>query len=61
MGIEARNRPLHDWLRRVQTGQLVLPRFQRFESWGHGEVETLLDSVLRGRPIGAALVLDVGK
>ena len=60
MGIEARNRPLHDWLSRVQTGQLVLPRFQRFESWGHGEVETLLDSVLRGRPIGAALVLDVG-
>ena len=60
MGIEASNRPLHQWLNRVQTGQLALPRFQRFESWGHGEVETLLDSVLRGRPIGAALVLTVG-
>ena len=60
MGMEARNRLLRDWLGRVRTGQLALPRFQRFESWGHGEVETLLDSVLRGRPIGAALVLDIG-
>lgn len=60
MGIEASNRPLHEWLGYVHTGQLALPRFQRFESWGHGEVETLLDSVLRGRPIGAALVLKTG-
>lgn len=60
MGIKASNRPLHEWLSLVQTGRLALPRFQRFESWGHGEVETLLDSVLRGRPIGAALVLNVG-
>lgn len=60
MGIEARNRPLNQWLGQVQTGQLALPRFQRFESWSHGEVETLLDSVLRGRPIGAALVLKIG-
>lgn len=60
MGMEARNRRLPDWLGRVQTGQLALPRFQRFESWGHGEVETLLDSVLRGRPVGVALVLAIG-
>lgn len=60
MGMEARNRRLPDWLGRVRTGQLKLPRFQRFESWGHSEVETLLDSVLRGRPVGAALVLVIG-
>lgn len=60
MGIEASNQPLDQWLSQVQTGQLALPRFQRFESWSHGDVETLLDSVLRGRPIGAALVLKVG-
>lgn len=60
MGMEARNRPLHHWLSRIRTGQLALPRFQRFESWSHTEVETLLDSVLRGRPIGAALVLPIG-
>ena len=60
MGMEANNRRVPDWLTRVRTGQLVLPRFQRFESWSHSEVVTLLDSVLRGRPVGAALVLVVG-
>lgn len=60
MGMEARNRRLPDWLNRVRTGQLALPRFQRYESWSHGEVVTLLDSVLRGRPVGAALVLAIG-
>lgn len=60
MGMEARNRRLPDWLVRVRTGQLVLPRFQRFESWSHVEVVTLLDSVLRGQPVGAALVLAIG-
>ena len=60
MGMEARNRRVPDRLTRVRTGQLVLPRFQRFESWSHSEVVTLLDSVLRGRPVGAALVLVVG-
>ncbi len=60
MSMEARNRRLPDWLGRVRTGQLTLPRFQRLESWGHGDVETLLDTILRGRPIGAALVLAIG-
>ena len=60
MGMEARNRRLPEWLVRVRTGQLVLPRFQRYESWSHGEAVTLLDSVLRGRPVGAALVLAIG-
>lgn len=60
MGMEARNRRVPDWLTRVRTGQLALPRFQRFESWSHNEVITLLDSVLRGRPVGAALVLAIG-
>ena len=60
MGIEAKNRVLPEWFTRVRTGQLVLPRFQRYESWSHAEVVTLLDSILRGRPVGAALVLDIG-
>ena len=60
MAIEARNRPLPNWFTRIRTGQLVLPRIQRFESWSHGEVVTLLDTVLRGRPLGAALVLEIG-
>ena len=60
MGMEAKNRRLPEWLTRVRTGQLMLPRFQRYESWSHGEAVTLLDSVLRGRPVGAALVLAIG-
>ena len=60
MGMEARNRRLPDWFTRIRTGQLKLPRFQRFESWSHAEVVTLLDSVIRGRPVGAALVLEIG-
>lgn len=60
MGMEARNRALPDWFTGVRTGQLALPRFQRFESWSHAEVVTLLDSVIRGRPVGAALVLQIG-
>ena len=60
MGMEARNRTLPDWFTRIRTGQLKLPRFQRFESWSHAEVVTLLDSVIRGRPVGAALVLETG-
>lgn len=60
MGMNASNRSLPDWFTRVRTGQIALPRFQRFESWSHPEVVTLLDSVLRGRPVGAALVLQIG-
>ncbi len=60
MGMDARNRTLPDWFTRLRTGQLALPRFQRYESWGHSQVVTLLDSVIRGRPVGAALVLAIG-
>ena len=60
MGMNAYNRTLPDWFARVRSGQIVLPRFQRFESWSHAEFVTLLDSVLRGRPVGAALVLVIG-
>ena len=60
MGMNASNRSLPDWFVRVRTGQIALPRFQRYESWSHAEVVTLLDSVLRGRPVGAALVLQIG-
>ncbi len=58
--MEARNRRLPEWFTRLKTGQLKLPRFQRLESWGRVEVEALLNTVLRGRPIGATLVLEIG-
>ncbi len=58
--MEARNRPLPDWFTRLRSRQLVLPRFQRFEAWNHGQINALLDTVLRGLPSGALLTLEVG-
>lgn len=60
MAIEARNRPLPEWLNRVRTGQTVLPRFQRFEAWDRNRVAQLFDTILRDLPVGAALILEVG-
>ncbi|MEK6328486.1 MAG: DUF262 domain-containing protein [Actinomycetota bacterium] len=60
MSVEARNRRLPDWFTQVRTGQIRLPRFQRHEAWGHNTIINLLETVLRGLPAGAALVLVVG-
>lgn len=58
--MEARNRLLPEWFSRIRTGQILLPRFQREEAWSPHEINGLLDSVLHGLPIGAALILDIG-
>jgi hypothetical protein len=58
--MEARNRSLPDWITRIRTRQLALPRFQRMEAWGHKQVSDLLRTVLRGLPAGAVLTLEVG-
>jgi hypothetical protein len=60
MPIEARNRPLPDWFTRIRTRQTVLPRFQRFEAWGHGNVIQLFNTILQDLPVGAVLVLEIG-
>ena len=58
--IEARNRPLADWMTRIRTHQIVLPRFQRFEAWSHSNVRQLFNTILQGLPVGAVLVLEIG-
>lgn len=58
--MEARNRSLPDWFTRIRTRQIMLPRFQRFEAWSRRDVASLLDTVLKGLPAGALLVLEVG-
>lgn len=58
--MEARNRSLPDWLTRIRTRQIALPRFQRFEAWGYSQVENLLNTVMQGLPSGALLTLEVG-
>jgi len=60
MPIEARNRPVPDWFTRIRTHQTVLPRFQRFEAWGHTSVIQLFNTILQDLPVGAVLVLEVG-
>jgi len=60
MAIEARNRPLPDWFTRIRTCQTVLPRFQRFEAWGHANVVQLFNTILQDLPVGAVLILEVG-
>lgn len=60
ISLEARNKPVREWLGWIDTGHLQLPRFQRFEAWGYREVGDLLESVLNGLPAGAALVLEAG-
>lgn len=59
--MEARNRLLPDWLTKIRTHQIVLPRFQRFEAWSHGQVTGLLNNVLQELPAGAVLILEVGE
>lgn len=59
--MRAENRLLPDWFDRVRTGQIRLPRFQRYEVWGHDEITSLLESTLRGLPAGATLILEVGE
>ena len=58
--MDAYNRNLPTWFQQAKSGQLRLPRFQRYEAWGHNEIRNLLEVVLRGLPVGATLILDVG-
>src|SRR5439155_26938264 len=58
--MEARNRTLPEWVNRVSSGQIRLPRFQRYEAWGHDRVCGLLQTVLRELPAGATLILEIG-
>jgi len=58
--MDARNRNLSQWFTRVRTGQLQLPRFQRFEAWGTRQVAELVQTMIDRLPAGAVLVLEVG-
>ena len=57
--MKAENRLLPEWFDLVRSGRIRLPRFQRYEVWGQGEITGLLETVLHGLPAGATLVMDV--
>jgi len=58
--MEARNRKLSDWHGRIVSGEMKLPRFQRFEAWDHQRISSLLETVIQDLPLGITLILDVG-
>lgn len=58
--MQARDRAVDEWFSRLASGQVQLPRFQRFEAWGNREVTDLLQTVLDELPAGATLILEVG-
>lgn len=51
--------PIVTMLRRIQSGDLVLPAIQREFVWKAPQIERLFDSVLRGYPIGSFLAWTV--
>lgn len=61
--MEARTKTIEAWFSMIGEGQLALPRFQRHEAWRAGQIEGVLENVLRSPslPIGALLVLEVGE
>ncbi len=58
--MEARNRKLSDWYGRIKSGEMKLPRFQRFEAWDRQRISSLLEMVIRDLPLGITLILEVG-
>ena len=48
-----------DMLRKVDTGQIRLPRFQRRVVWKEGTSAGLVESILRGNPVGLFLTFEV--
>lgn len=57
---KARDRNLGEWYEQIRTGQLKLPRFQRFEAWDRGRVLGFLNAVVQNLPVGVTLMLEVG-
>ena len=58
--MEARNRTLRDWYARINSAQIKLPRFQRFEAWDCQRISSLLKTVIHNLPLGITLILEVG-
>ena len=57
--MKAQDRNLQEWFVQLGMSAVQLPRFQRFEAWGHRDVESLLETVLDELPSGATLILQV--
>lgn len=61
MSVQARDRKLETWYKRVKDGEIKLPRFQRFEAWDKSRICSLLNTVVHDLPLGITLLLEVDK
>ena len=59
--MQASNRKLKDWYGKVRSGEIKLPRFQRFEEWDRHRICSLIEMVVHDLPLGITLVLEVGE
>lgn len=59
MSVQARDRKLETWYKRVKDGEIKLPRFQRFEAWDKNRICSLLNTVVHDLPLGITLLLEV--
>lgn len=50
---------LHDVIASINSGRLQLPEFQRNYVWRLNEQKALLDSIQKGYPVGAILLLEI--
>jgi hypothetical protein len=59
MSIQARDRKLDTWFKRIKDGEIKLPRFQRFEAWDKNRISSLLNTIIHDLPLGITLILEV--
>lgn len=55
---EYKPRTVRDWLERLLSGSLALPRFQRSYLWTDRKISDLIIALLDGRPVGTILLID---
>ncbi len=58
--IKARDRELSEWFVKIKSGEIKLPRFQRYEAWDKKRITSLLTVAVNNLPLGITLVLNVG-
>lgn len=61
MSVQARDRKIELWYKRIQDGEIKLPRFQRFEAWDKNRICSLLNTIVHDLPLGITLLLEVDK
>lgn len=61
MSVQARDRKLEMWYKRIKDGEIKLPRFQRFEAWDKERICSLLSTIIHDLPLGITLLLEVDK